>query len=572
MTTVQYPGSGPSSAPVTGPNLGWAFDSMGRLNTMTDLAANSTIISGATYGPSSELLTMAGQVNESRSYNSMLQLTGLTSGSTVSMTYAYSSTQNNGKIVSQTDALIGETVQYTYDALNRLASATANTWGQSYQYDGFGNLTNQNVTAGSAPAYSNSYDANNHLAGCADANGNYTCAVDGAGHGFNYDVENRPRQLSNGAVLYSYAPGNRRVWRGLFTNGTITTDEVTFWGANGQKLAVYQLTYTNLTTPPTQANWVWYASQTGTNYYFGGKLIKNAGGYVGSDRLGSIGKFYPWGQEKPSATTNGTEKFTGYFRDSETGNDYAINRYHQPGMGRFLTVDPFGRSAHAASSGSWNRYAYALGDPVNGTDWTGLEGGPINCLNDSVGQGEFFDNPDCEVSVDISPIDIGSINGDLTDPGEGPSGYAPAPPSTQDPDPCFFAMPGSIASKLCDGVPPKPPAPPPPAPTKGPTIGPKNPPIIHAPVGKPNWGQCIWLPDWFIAGLWGGHGPARPVDDGGGASPGAGAVWQNTQKGYKNIFGQSPPAQPIVDPLAPLAPVFGLANSVFRCTTGQYSE
>ena len=32
---------------------------------------------------------------------------------------------------------------------------------------------------------------------------------------------------------------------------------------------------------------------------------------------------------------------SGYFRDSETQLDYAKNRYHQPGMGRFhLTVDP----------------------------------------------------------------------------------------------------------------------------------------------------------------------------------------------------------------------------------------
>ena len=52
-----------------------------------------------------------------------------------------------------------------------------------------------------------------------------------------------------------------------------------------------------------------------------------------SDRLGSIGKFYPFGQEKPSATANDTEKFTGYFRDASTGLDYADQRYHQPGMG-----------------------------------------------------------------------------------------------------------------------------------------------------------------------------------------------------------------------------------------------
>ncbi len=375
MTSVQYPGSGPSWQPVTGPNLGWAFDTMGRLNTMTDLAAQSSIITGATYGPSNELLIMNGLVYETRSYNSMLQLTGVANNA-VDMGYVYSSTQNNGKIISQIDAISGETVQYTYDALNRLASATATngSWGQSYQYDGFGNLTNQNVTAGSAPLYTAGYDANNH-AGCEDANGNNTCQVDGAGHGFVYDVENRPITLGslNPPFRYSYAPGNKRVWRGLFTSGNLTTDEVTFWGVNGQKLAVYQLTYTNLTTPPTQANWVWYASQTGTNYYFGSKLIKNASGYVGTDRLGSIGKFYPWGQEKPSATTNGTEKFTGYFRDSETGLDYAMNRYHNPGTGRFMTPDPSNGSMAATTPLSWNRYSYVLGDPIKFTDSTGLD-------------------------------------------------------------------------------------------------------------------------------------------------------------------------------------------------------
>jgi hypothetical protein len=34
--------------------------------------------------------------------------------------------------------------------------------------------------------------------------------------------------------------------------------------------------------------------------------------------------------EHPTATTSGTKKLTGYFRDAETGNDYAINRYGLP--------------------------------------------------------------------------------------------------------------------------------------------------------------------------------------------------------------------------------------------------
>jgi YD repeat-containing protein len=69
-----------------------------------------------------------------------------------------------------------EQVQYTYGIVNRLLTATESTyaWGQSYGYDGFGNLTGQTVTYGSAPMYSASPDpATNHLTS-NDANGNTT--------------------------------------------------------------------------------------------------------------------------------------------------------------------------------------------------------------------------------------------------------------------------------------------------------------------------------------------------------------------------------------------------------------
>jgi hypothetical protein len=59
--------------------------------------------------------------------------------------------------------------------------------------------------------------------------------------------------------------------------------------------------------------------------YFGGRLIHAQGTAVLIDRLGSNvtgGKpYFPYGQEKPSATTNNVEKVTGYFRDAETGLD-----------------------------------------------------------------------------------------------------------------------------------------------------------------------------------------------------------------------------------------------------------
>jgi hypothetical protein len=134
---------------------------------------------------------------------------------------------------------------------------------------------------------------------CADANGNIFGQASCAGaNAYTYDIENRLTTPANsGGMCYSYATDNKRVWRG---NGT--TDEVTFWSPGGQKLAAYQL---------SASNSVLSGGQTAANYYFGSRLIKNTIGWVYQDRLGAIGKFYPFGVERPGATQNGTEKFHG---------------------------------------------------------------------------------------------------------------------------------------------------------------------------------------------------------------------------------------------------------------------
>jgi hypothetical protein len=70
--------------------------------------------------------------------------------------------------------------------------------------------------------------------------------------------------------------------------------------------------------------------------YFGGRLIWRSGGSfqaVYSDRVGSIGKYFPYGEERPSATAGNAEKFATYFRDDGTGLDYAMNRYYDSGTG-----------------------------------------------------------------------------------------------------------------------------------------------------------------------------------------------------------------------------------------------
>ena len=154
---------------------------------------------------------------------------------------------------------------------------------------------------------------------------------------------------------------------------------------------------------------------TTVNAYFGAKLVSKGtpgGGStsdnvaliaVVADRLGSIGKFYPYGQEKPSATGNDTEKFTGYYRDAATGLDYADQRYHQPGMGRFMSPDPSG-SASSNSPGSMNQYAYVQGDPINRTDHSGLD-----CEG-------YLDDPSCFGGITVNPSCYGYDPGNF-DPG-----------------------------------------------------------------------------------------------------------------------------------------------------------
>lgn len=56
----------------------------------------------------------------------------------------------------------------------------------------------------------------------------------------------------------------------------------------------------------------------------------------------------------------------------ETGLDYFGARYMSGAQGRFTSPDPLLSSAHTLSPQSWNRYSYALNNPLRFTDPTGM--------------------------------------------------------------------------------------------------------------------------------------------------------------------------------------------------------
>lgn len=328
------------------------------------------MVSNTTYGVAGEILTMTGSsggttFSETRSYNNRLQMTRLTTiiggAAAVDMEYKFSTTQNNGKLTEQKDWTTGEEVVYTYDSLQRLATAVTKDnpsvaqWGQSYGYDGWGNHHSQTVIKGSAPVLNVVYDpaTNRRISEASDANGSIQPAE--CASMFSYDIENRLTTCA--AASYGYAPDNRRVLR-KETN----VDEVTFWSVTSQKIGTYGVSIIGTTMSLTQ---------TTTNVWYDGKLMQKNGMYSGSDRLGSRGRYYPYGQDKGTPIANDQEKFATYTRDAVSTLDYADQRYYASQGARFLSPDLSGPGA-AENPKSWNLYSYVEGDPVNFNDPTGL--------------------------------------------------------------------------------------------------------------------------------------------------------------------------------------------------------
>ena len=374
MTSVTYPSVYNHSGTFT-----TSFDTMSRPSSMTDGVGVFTI-SNVSYGPANELLSIGysqcagcSPYIEGRTYNSRLQLTAIGS-----LQYIYPAGPNNNGKASEQKVTGGEDVVYAYDALNRLISAqttsnSSTTWGQSFVYDGFGNLYQKNPI--NAPALSvgvNSATNQLSVSGVGyDANGNtlgpYPMSQ-------TYDVENRVSsagQYNIPQVLYAYDGGNRRVWKGTYnSSGVMQTQEAYFYAPNGQKLGTYALVLTN---PPGYSN---YATATDLNVFFGGKRVghgvNNAGTVVltatSQDRVGSYGSYYPYGEDKGTPLTNDQMKFATYTRDSATGLDYAMNRYYSSAWGRFGSPDPYMNSGGPGLPQSWNRYAYVIGDPMNLND------------------------------------------------------------------------------------------------------------------------------------------------------------------------------------------------------------
>ncbi len=205
-----------------------------------------------------------------------------------------------------------------------------------------------------------------------------------------YDGQNRAQTIEvQSGWRRVYDTANRLVWRvgppNVHTGHDGPDLLLDFYLPDGRKLGTYQRFVSNVPAPPgeTPAPAGIYFSRNEEHVYFGGRLIKTqysntSTTYTRQDRLGSTTAHYPYGEQRTASTS--PVKFATYWHD-HGGLQYAQNRYYSATYARFTTPDPYRASGGPSDPGSWNRYAYVVGDPINFNDPRGLAACPVDSAN-----------------------------------------------------------------------------------------------------------------------------------------------------------------------------------------------
>lgn len=345
--------------------------------------------------------TLGNGLKEQTNFNSRLQPSMIelrrvsTNELILGLDYTYSPsgtiTNNNGNLLTQTIRIGGTTVptttfsqSYVYDQVNRLSSASeSGSWSQNYGYDQYGNRwvsasSNFALDPDLCPTQQSQIDAMTNrinklvMTGFDyDANGNQNKQRRaGQNETQAYDADNRMTNFNGGLGQYFYDGDGRRVKK-IDATGTA----IFVYNTAGQLIAEY-----------TSGS----PSGSGTSYLTGDHLqstrvVTSAADGSGNVTVKARFDYLPFGEEIPSSlggrssvvgyvTTDKTrQKFTEKERDSESGMDYFLTRYHSPAQGRFTSPDTPLVGQHPTYPQSWNLYAYVRNNPCSLIDPNGQD-------------------------------------------------------------------------------------------------------------------------------------------------------------------------------------------------------
>jgi RHS repeat-associated protein len=390
----------------SGSVITYTYDAAPHLTTVKDTAhSNFVYMSASAYYPPGELNQATyGGVTETNILNNRLQPcwyhattttilpanTGCagtgTQGTILDLKYSYTATgfNDNGNVMSLTNNKSSDrSVTYTYDALNRIASAaTPNTdcsivpgtsltknWGETTTIDAWGSLSARTVTKCSADGLSVTALTNNQLSGFGyDSAGNMT-----SNGGANYTYNGESQLATAGGATYTYDGDGNRVKK---SSGTL------YWGSgalvesdlNGTASSLKEYIMAGGRRIARRDN-----VGTGNVFFYLSDNLGSSREIVASGASSACydADFYPYGGERAYVNTCPQNyKFTGKERDSESGLDNFGARYDTSNLGRFMTPDWAAKpmSVPYAKFGdpqSLNLYAYVRNNPLSMVDPTG---------------------------------------------------------------------------------------------------------------------------------------------------------------------------------------------------------
>jgi RHS repeat-associated protein len=307
----------------------------------------------------------------------------------------------NGNVAAISDGRTGNRGHrtMTYDGLDRLTrtltpttpSPMFGTQGANYTYDALDNLMRVNIGGTSARDHYYCYNAQWQLAFIRTGPVCTGSSPSQAPTALEYDEQGNLKDRNS--TVYDFDLGNR------LRSVKVGTTPISSYVYDGHGRRVRDFTTASKYSLYSHSGQLVFDSdgRTGLQHwyvYLQGSLIeireRNTATnvyttkYQHTDALGSPvvmtdanrqeierREYEPYGKQIKPVTLKDGPGYTGHMLDAATGLNYMQQRYYDPGIGRFLSVDPV--TADGNSGGNFNRYWYANNNPYKFTDPDGRQ-------------------------------------------------------------------------------------------------------------------------------------------------------------------------------------------------------
>jgi RHS repeat-associated protein len=362
-----------NSSNTNGISVAYTYDNLNRLASVVDnrLPAGQNTTTYA-YDPASNLATVTypNGLSSTFTYDDLNRLKALNN-------YQYQ-LGPTGNRTSATEPS-GRTVNWSYDGIYRLTNETisldphSNNGTVTYGLDPVGNRQTQTSSIPGIPTASFSYDADDRILSTETYDNNGNTLASGA-RTFTYDFANRLKSMNNGAVTLVYDGDGNRVTKtvgGVTTRYLVDNLNPTGYAQVAEEVGTggVQRTYTYGVQRISQNRIVNGAGTPSFYGYDGGGSVRTL-----TDPTGTVTDTYDYDAWGNAVDTTGTTANVYVYRGEQYDPDlrlyYLRARYLNSVTGRFLTRDSYAGSI--ANPMALHRYLYAYGDPVDGSDPSGM--------------------------------------------------------------------------------------------------------------------------------------------------------------------------------------------------------